>query len=255
MHLSITIQKVSSILNNYPPNDPNNPYSQPTTAGSYPQFPPAGQQPPPPYPQPGQFGTPPQSTPDKLPWFNIKARKEYFQRHPEAKKKQALIGCGLLIGIFLLCGICSAIGNASNATKQPTTASVSQSTPQITTTIAPTSTKAATPVPTPTETPTPTQAPVQSQPVQQPATQSQPQQPAPVSGVNNNPWGYDFNPGSYIYNPNSGFCGYFSCVSTFWTSTNGYVVQCANNEYSHSGGVRGACSRDGGVEATLYQHP
>ena len=35
---------------------------------------------------------------------------------------------------------------------------------------------------------------------------------------------------------------------------NGYVVECANGEYSHSGGVSGACSRDGGVAAILYSH-
>jgi hypothetical protein len=63
--------------------------------------------------------------PDKLPWFDVKGRKEYFKRHPEARKKQFLIGCGSLIGIFLLCAVCSAIGNASNTTKQPTTAPVS----------------------------------------------------------------------------------------------------------------------------------
>jgi hypothetical protein len=32
------------------------------------------------------------------------------------------------------------------------------------------------------------------------------------------------------------------------------VVECANGLYSHSGGVRGACSRDGGVARILYSH-
>jgi hypothetical protein len=90
------------------------------------------------------------------------------------------------------------------------------------------------------------------QPTQSPPTPT----PIPVYvGVNGNPWGYDFTPGSLIYSPPADFCGkYFSCVSSFWTSTNGYVVECANQLYSHSGGVRGACSRDGGVAAILYQH-
>src|SRR5205823_3014390 len=47
---------------------------------------------------------------------------------------------------------------------------------------------------------------------------------------------------------------YFSCVSTFWTATRGYVAECANGEYTHSAGVSGACSRDGGVSRTLYSH-
>lgn len=235
----------------YPPYDPNNQYSQPTAPGQY-------NQPPPPPIQPGQFGPPPQqqSVPDKLPWFDVKGRKAYFERHPEAKKKQALIGCGVLIGIFALCGICGAIANAGNSTNQP--ASVSQ---QPTSTHQPvilatmrvlTPTETPTPVPTPTETPTPTQAPVQSQPEQQ--QQPVQQQPA-TTGVYGNPWGYDFNPGSKIYNPNSGFCSYFSCVTTFWKDTSGYVVECGNGDFSHSGGISGVCSRDGGVQAILYQHP
>ena len=73
--------------------------------------------------------------------------------------------------------------------------------------------------------------------------------------VNNNPWCYNFSPGSLIYSPNAAFCNYFSCVSTFWVDTNGYVAECANGRFTHSDGVSGACSRDGGVLRTLYSHP
>ncbi|HEX3640533.1 MAG TPA: hypothetical protein VHV10_04530 [Ktedonobacteraceae bacterium] len=100
--------------------------------------------------------------------------------------------------------------------------------------------------------------PVQQQPAP-PTGGGQPSgggQPAPPpTGVNGNPWGYDFNPGSLIYNPNSGFCSYFNCVSTFWTATNGYVAECGNGKYTHSDGVKGACSKDSGVSKVLYQHP
>ncbi len=230
---------------NYPPyfNDPNDPHSQPTTAGQYPQwgqpepttagqypqwgqqapppqqpgqpsYPQWGQQAPPPpphfpqqpgqypqsgqnfppypqhysqngqwsqpgqpsYPQPGQFGPPPQPVPDKLPLFDVKARKEYFKRHPEAQKKQFLIGCGTLIGIFLLCALCSAIGNASQSTQQPAGALVSSPTamqaPTDTPTPEPTDdTPEPTDTPTPTPTPEPTQPPVQQPIQQQPAAQ------------------------------------------------------------------------------------
>jgi hypothetical protein len=77
-------------------------------------------------------------------------------------------------------------------------------------------------------------------------------------GVNRNPWGYDFNAtgGHLLYSPVPGFCAgqYFQCVSDFWERSNGYVVECRSGFYSHSGGVQGACSRNGGVHRILYSH-
>lgn len=73
------------------------------------------------------------------------------------------------------------------------------------------------------------------------------------TGVNGNPWGYNFNAGRVIYDPNPDFCAYFTCIKSFWESTNGYVVECWDGEYSHSGGRPGACSRNGGVEAALLE--
>ena len=108
------------------------------------------------------------------------------------------------------------------------------------------------PTPKPTPKPTPTKAPVVV-----PTATPVPPTPTPVpvvTGVGGNPYGYDFNAGTLIYSPAADLCTYVSCVTTFWSDTNGYVVECANGEYSHSGGVRGACSRDGGVEAILYSH-
>ena len=69
-----------------------------------------------------------------------------------------------------------------------------------------------------------------------------------------NPWCFDFAGGSVIYNPSYlRFCNYFNCISSFWESTNGYVIQCADGEFSHSGGVSGSCSSHGGNGRVLYQ--
>lgn len=93
------------------------------------------------------------------------------------------------------------------------------------------------------------------------ATVLPPSPPVPIPtpahvGVNGNPWGYDFTPGQLLYSPVPGFCAgqYFQCVSTFWEDSSGYVVECRNGLYSHSGGIHGACSRDGGVWRPLYTH-
>jgi hypothetical protein len=89
------------------------------------------------------------------------------------------------------------------------------------------------PTPTPTPRPTPTPAP---------------------TGVYGNPWGYNFTPGNLIYNPPSAFCSYFNCIPSFWQSTNGYVVECVDTMFSHSGGRSGACSYHGGEWRALYSH-
>lgn len=144
-----------------------------------------------------------------------------------------------LIALLVIIGALLACSESSNTDATANTSNAS-----------PTSDVSATPSPTPDSTLDSTLDSAQSSDQQQSA-----QQPAQNTGVNGNPWGYDFNPGSLIYSPNSGFCNYFSCVTTFWKSTNGYVVECGNDKYSHSGGVKDVCSRDGGVQATLYQHP
>ena len=69
-----------------------------------------------------------------------------------------------------------------------------------------------------------------------------------------NPWGYNFTPGNLIYSPPGDFCGYFPCIPSFWNSTNGYVVECNDGDFSHSGGRSGACSYHGGEMRPLYSH-
>lgn len=153
----------------------------------------------------------------------------------------------LFVGSAAISGITQAASDqtAINATATQDATSSVAATPATQPTSAPTAkptakptTPPAQPTPVPTQPPAPTQAPAQS------------------NAINGNPWGYDFSPGNYITNPPADFCSgvYFSCVKSFWQSANGYVVQCGNGLYSHSGGVHGACSKDGGVANTLYSH-
>lgn len=182
-------------------------------------------------------------------WFRSKSRK--FQ-----------IGLGCFTILFLfscsVCGITGAMAGTHTPTPTPTATTgqqeASQPTPKATQAVlVATQTPTPSPRPSPTATPTPKPTP---RPTPKPTQQVRPT-PTPTpkcQAVNNNPWCYNFVPGNLIYNPNAAFCDYFACVSTFWSATRGYVVECANGEYSHSGGVSGACSRDGGVSRTLYSH-
>lgn len=43
------------------------------------------------------------------------------------------------------------------------------------------------------------------------------------------------------------FCQTHICVSTFYTDNKGTIVQCADGKWSHSGGEKGACSKNGGL--------
>jgi hypothetical protein len=72
-------------------------------------------------------------------------------------------------------------------------------------------------------------------------------------GAPSNPWRYNFCGGSVISDPPTSFCNYFSCIPSFWSSTNGYVEQCSDGMFSHSGGRRGSCSYHGGNYRPLYQ--
>lgn len=194
-----------------------------------------------------------------------------------ARKVQIAIAVGVAFGLCVLCsGLSAAIGSigpAPHATatsgkvvRQATTqtkgratspAGVETATPQpnVTATAQPTATRAlptATPRPTatqarPTATPQPTAPPAPPRPPT--AT------PAPACvGVNGNPWCYDFRPGNLIYNPPGTFCNYFNCIPNFWKSTNGYVAECNDQTFSHSGGVQGACSHHRGEWRPLHSH-
>ncbi len=170
-------------------------------------------------------------------------------------KRDKIIGFGCLgVIALLLCGVIAVIGTAANA-NHGTTASTSTAIVVIPSDTPTTDVQAVLPTDTPTTVPTakPTPRPTPTQPIVQRPTPTPTPKPQCVA-VNNNPWCYNFTPGNLIYNPNSAFCSYFACVSTFWTANHGYVAECANGSYTHSGGVSGACSRDGGVSQILYSH-
>jgi hypothetical protein len=239
----------------YPSNNAYNNYKQ---TGNQPSF-------------PGQFGYPPPPPQKKGLWNWYKGQKKWAQTG---------IGCGTVFLSLLLC-VCSLgviNGNqpssqvASSATATPTqfistdaetatsTDAAVVSTVTVNTMSAPaTATSAPTPIPpTPTpvpKPPTPTPIPPTPTPIptKSPVPTLAPTQP-PKTGVNGNPWGYDFTPGDLISSPPANFCSYFNCIASFWKSTNGYVDECNDGTFSHSGGVRGACSSHGGEKRPLYSH-
>lgn len=210
-------------------------------------------------PYPGQFNAPVSQAPKKGVW-------NWYKR----QKKATIwgVGCGILV-LLMLCS-CANTDNTSTTNAAPnsvvtTTATheVVKPTPTAQPTATPTPTPKPTPTPIPTPRPTPTSIPTPKpvptkapapQPTQPPAPQ--PTQPPVVTGVNGNPWGYDFNYGNLVYNPPADFCSgvYFTCVGDFWSKTRGYVEQCKDLSFSHSGGIRGSCSYHGGNLRPLYSH-
>jgi hypothetical protein len=122
----------------------------------------------------------------------------------------------------------------------------------------PTPTLLPSPSPTPTgvpsSTPTPASIPPTAKPIAIPTQVPPPptQPPVNLCGAPSNPWNYGFCGGSKIFSPPANFCTYFPCIASFWKSTLGYVDQCVDGTYSHSGGRSGACSSHGGESRPLY---
>ncbi len=193
------------------------------------------------------------------------------------KRTQAGVGCAILLGLLSMC-LCTGTSMAQTLTTifpvtvtpttvqtaKPTQATVAQVATTVPT-LAPTATKpkptvAPTKEPVPTATPAPTQAPIPTPiptqapvPTQPPAPTQPPPTAPPVTGVNGNPWGYNFTPGNVIYSPPSGFCSYFACIANFYNGR-GYVEECQDGDYSKSGGISGVCSHHGGALQPLYSH-
>lgn len=139
------------------------------------------------------------------------------------------VGACALVGLMSLCEVVANGGSKPSATPTPAHSLAVQ------------------------HTPTPT-APVAAR---QATTASQiSTSPAPpqrnLCGAPPNPWGYNLCGGNVVYNPPPTFCRYFRCIANFWNSTLGYVDECNDATYSHSGGRRGACSSHGGEEQPLY---
>lgn len=133
-------------------------------------------------------------------------------------------------------------------TATATAAATATSAPLATNTDAPTLTPSPTSTPDPTATsrPAPTATP-------RPQPTATPKPKCSTDGAPPNPWCYTFqNTGKYIYSPPGTFCNYFRCIPSFWKSTNGYVEECQDGEYSHSGGRSGSCSYHGGNLRPLF---
>jgi hypothetical protein len=142
------------------------------------------------------------------------------------------IGVVLVVGTLVLTGG-SVAANALSVPMYESAPVASMPTP------APTATRL--PTATPTVAPTATAIP--------PTATTAP--PTACTTLNCNPWGYSFSGSALIYDPPGEFCSYFACINNFWNG-NGYVVECADERYSKSGGIQGACSQHGGVWRKLY---
>ena len=223
--------------------------------------------------QPPQWNTP-QRVPYQPPQRNNQPPYPPYPLPPSQQRRSGLwswykrqtrgakigIGCAVIIGLLLFCS-CVSAALGSNTAKTTATA-----TPTIASSAAPAAVSSPrTPLqPTPThnpyQAPPPTPVPalhptsVPTHPIPTPAPKPTANPAPPCQAVNSNPWCYNLTPGSLIYIPPGNFCDYFNCIPSFWDHTNGYVDECADGTYSHSGGVRGACSYHGGEQQPLYAH-
>ena len=162
--------------------------------------------------------------------------------HGVRRRLLLLIGIASMVGAAA-CGspqASSAAAVASSITAQPTTSlptSIAIAAPTVVPqTVAPTPRPAVAPTARPTAAPT-----------------APPTAPPPnLCGAPPNPWNYNFCGGGTISSPPSNFCDYFNCIPSFWQSTKGYVEECQDGTYSHSGGRSGSCSSHGGNLRALY---
>jgi len=172
--------------------------------------------------------------------------------------KLPVVGVGFLL---LLAGI-------NSASSQPPSRSASQGVAQAPASPSPSAITEVTsspsaavhsPSPKPSPTPTPKASPIPT-PAPPPAAAASAAPPPPppppppkaTCGAPANPWGYNFCGGTLINSPPSNFCSYFNCIASFWRYTLGYVDECNDGTYSHSGGRQGACSYHGGEMRPLY---
>lgn len=199
-------------------------------------------------------GPPPRPLPHQRYWRWFRSRNIVIQ---------LLLSLLILSGLLCTCILSVAASTVRNTPTAQTAIPTDTPTPTSQALLLATATDLLTDTPTaiPTDTPTPTPTPKPT-PTPHP-TPTQPPAPTPTpkphcSGVNGNPWCYDFNaPGNLIYVPPSGFCGYFNCIASFYGSDDpgdGYIIECQDLTYSQSGGERGACSSHGGESRPLYSH-
>jgi hypothetical protein len=113
-------------------------------------------------------------------------------------------------------------------------------------TAAPTTIPALAPTPPPTVQPTARPTAVPTPPPTAPPTPPPTPPPVNLCGAPPNPWNFNFCGGGTISSPPAGFCKYFNCIAGFWINAKGWVEECHDGTYSHSGGKPGSCSSHGG---------
>lgn len=178
---------------------------------------------------------PPENPYPPSPALVAHARRAKRQRRPFSSYSRPVQIISILttVGIIALCCFCGfSFANSFNKmSTQSTSAPVSQG-QNLQATSTPTSVSATTP-PAPAVTNTPVTC--------------------AHEAVNGNPWCFTFfNTNKLIYDPPTGFCGVFSCISSF-ADGSGYVVECNDGEYSKSGGKTGVCSGShNGFQRNLY---
>lgn len=211
-------------------------------------------------------GSPPNPRPFSL--AQLLSRVPGYRSGPGTKAGLAsllYLGCLVAILAGVATGVSAAAPWGQLAAGQPAAASptstptprAAEPTPTATAVPTPTATPTATPPPpsrTPTASAIPTPAPTVAARTPVPQAPAPPPKPPPATcGAPGNPWGYNFCGGGVIGSPPANFCDYFNCIPSLWRQTNGYVIQCGDGTFSHSGGVRGSCSSHGGDGRVLYQ--
>lgn len=151
------------------------------------------------------------------------------QRWPSRHPILTTVG-SVIVGIFLIAAI---FGSSSSSSTTTETATVTQTVTHIGRSDVRTRTRTVlrrTPAPAPT-TVTITRTQTQTTTV---AGSTGPSHAASVEG-----------PGSTSHATDSEFCSTHACIANF-PNGNGSIVQCSDGEWSHSGGLSGACSDHGG---------
>ena len=69
-----------------------------------------------------------------------------------------------------------------------------------------------------------------------------------VAGYGHSSSGSVEGAGSYSHSTDAQFCSTHRCIAYF-PHGRGFIVQCVDDEWSHSGGIQGACSYHGGEQA------
>lgn len=141
----------------------------------------------------------------------------------------------LLVGSLVVCfGLISAFGSASEATSPAIQSPLSK--------------RAA-----PASSPIPPGDPA-AVPTFEVTTRSAPRPGLHCIAVAHHSWCASFQRGRLLFDPPTTFCSSFTCIAGFWQNTGGYVSECKDGRYSHSGGRPGDCSHHGGVLRPLYGH-